>query len=582
MAYDNKGKRPYNSNRGGNWNNKGGKGKPSPANVSKDFYNPYSFVPFSDVVYQLDETELAELDTIQDAPVKNGLSGKISVDFEAQTPFCVRSEEKGNARICDRYFVPGSSIKGMLRGVMEILSMANVRNGVVNNRYSMRDLRSSDYELKADDGTKLSGFLFKLNGKYYIQECACEKYHYDEIDQWREFFKDGKTVNDLKNAKSLKDKYDVFKSMYLQFEGEEQLCMFMLSGFMNNKRHEYLLDIPARFDNLIPINLQEWKDFIFIHEEENDNKSWEFWEKKLINYSGVSEIEKSQKPGIAPCFFRLSDDGKSVKDLGFAFLYRQPYPKRVHDMIPRSYPEDGLDMCDAVFGYVNGKNALKGRVQVGHSFISNAEVLGEQKFVLGSPKPTFYPFYLSQENHGRGLNTYCSDTVISGTKRYLVHAEAQASQPGTPNVDTSFYPLDKGTRFTTDIYFHNLHDYELGALLSSITFFNHTECSHSLGYSKPYGFGKMKVTGHRIEYDYGCSANEDTLYKVFLDKVCTRCKISRDEWLKMVVPLFVLADDSKTSAKPIRYPKMSKADGKEFEAIKNNKYSLSDFSPLKK
>lgn len=105
---------------------------------------------------------------------------------------------------------------------------------------------------------------------------------------------------------------------------------------------------------------------------------------------------------------------------------------------------------------------------------------------------------------------------------------------------------------------------------------------YSLGYAKPFGFGKMKVVHHQLQCEYGCEISEEKLYQAFLDKVCSRCHIDAEQWNAKVEPLFVLADDTKTQFKPIRYPRMAKEDGKEFEAIKNQKLSLADFSPLKK
>ena len=112
--------------------------------IAQDFYNPYSFVPLNDKLCLLGADEEEELSQVQDVPFENGYSGKIVVDFKAMSPFCVRSADNNNVHIGERYFVPGTTVKGMVRAVFEIVTMSNIRNGISDSRYSMRDLNSRD------------------------------------------------------------------------------------------------------------------------------------------------------------------------------------------------------------------------------------------------------------------------------------------------------------------------------------------------------------------------------------------------------------------------------------------------------
>lgn len=562
MGYNNYNYKGHsNPNRvGGNRNSGKNNVKPVPELV-KNFYNPYAFVPFTDQVYELTEEEQKELEFIQDVPVDGSLSGRIRVDFESVTPFCVKASGNSFLTINGQYVVPGSSIKGMVRSVFEILTYANARNGIDNSRYSMRDLRSSDYKLKTTEDAPESGFLIKLNGKYYIQPCESRKMSYEDIE--RETHVEG-----LKKGKTVSDKYRIVKPITPNGRG-----MWFFSSFMNNKKHEYLFNIPKfSKEKMIPIKDSEWHDFLFIHENENDNKNWKYWRGLLKNYSDVLSINPK---GIAPCFFRRKKEENEVKDLGFSYLYRQPYEKAIHEFLPSGHQKaDGIDLAQAVFGYVNRNKALKGRVQFGNSLIASATPLSTQVFVLGSPKPTYYPFYLMQDNAQNGkLNTYFSNSILSGTKRYLLHQNAKQNTEMSNNVNTAFVPLDRGTIFTTYISFHNLHDYELGALLAAITFCQDKNCHHSLGYAKPFGYGRIKVNDCVLEECIKTDISE--LISTFIAKLSMRCGISKENWEKSVNSLFAIAKGN-YSEKEIRYPEMPK---KEFESIKNKKCSLSDFSP---
>jgi CRISPR-associated protein (TIGR03986 family) len=546
------------------------------SNVEKNFYNPYAFVPLSEKVYLLSKEELKDLEQVHDVPFKDGISGKIVVDFEAITPICVKSSQEKNTNVEGRYFISGTSLKGMIRSVFEIITLSNFRNGIANSRLSMRDLRSDDYVLKAPKKTQKSGLLIQLNNEFYILPCDSKALKYSDIEKQT-------MTKDLKYCKSISEKYKKIPSV---FEQGGKYSMWFFSGFMNNKEHEFLFDIPMSFnsEDLIPLQEDEYQDFRFIHEIENKNASWTYWKKKIKNYSSVDAIKSDSYGGIAPCFFReFTKAGKQcVKDLGFAFLYRQPYPKKMHDFLPSSHTEGGVDLPQSVFGYVKGEKALKGRVQFGNAFIDNAKIEAEEAFVLGSPKPSFYPFYVEQKGEGK-LETYFSKTAkLSGYKRYIVHQKCENGvkvPDKNKRVVSIFRPLSAGTKFSETIYFHNLKDYELGALLAAITFCNKYEkCYHSLGYAKPFGYGKLKVRGVKVDSD--SNESDETLYGRYVSKMCERLKLNDEQaLLNLFGNLFLWARGNYESRLDgIRYPDMQK---KEFNEIKNKKYSIKDFSPKK-
>lgn len=565
--------RPRNDYRGNKPKNGHDKQKQS-IPVPTNFLNPYAFVPFCEKVFCLNESETVELDYVQDIPVLGGMSGTIHVDFKAESPFCVRGMNENNAKLGDRYFVPGSSIKGMIRGVLEIISLGNARNGIANNRYSMRDLYSPDYELKGNGANQKGGFLLKLQGKYYIMPClSSEQMTYKAIAKEEE---DSNLEDTLKKAKSVADKYKLIQDRVVYYGDKPYMWFF--SGAMQNKKHEYLLGIPEINEgNWHAISSTVWEDFIFIHEKENENKSWAYWKKKLINHKSVDEIADKEYEGIVPCFFRLNADN-TIKDLGFSYLYRQPYGKRLHDFLPEAHAESAIDLAQAIFGYVSKDDALKGRVHFSNCFIDGVEPMRKQTFILGSPKPSFYPFYIQQKAGEKKQNTYFSDAPLAGNKRYLIHERAQVGNTPPSKVTTSFYPLPSGTRFSCEITFHNLHDYEVGALLAALEFCGEQGCYHSLGFAKPYGYGKIKVENCMVDIDP--SAMKETLVKAFVEKITQRCEMTEEEWRSYLKPLFVCSREN--FEKEIRYPHMQNKDlglQDEFKGIKNDKKSLSDFAP---
>lgn len=537
-----------------------------------NFYNPYAFVPLNERVYFLSEEECKLLENVQDVPFENGYSGRIDLKLKSETPFCVKIEaNNGNVPF---YTIPGSSIKGMIRSVFEIITMSNYRNGVRDDRYSFRDLgKNSNYALKSGKEQK-SGILIKLNEKYYIHPCESEKQSYTEIEKSLGLF-----PSTLVNAKNVERKYNAIKSPIKNGK------IYLFSGHMNNKEHEYVLELPNIDKNkLIPLEGKRLEDFLFIHQEENKNASWKFWKTRLKNYDDIFEVINDGYKGVAPCFFRTYKDKngkKSVLDLGFAFLYRQAYDKTIHDFIPECYREDeknekkiNVDLVQSVFGYTKGDKALKGRVQFGSVVIDNPKFSSEQCFILGSPKPTFYPFYIEQD--GGMLNSYFTGTKLSGYKRYMVHNIKKQGTVPESKVTTKFKPVVAGTEFVVPIYFHNLRDYELGALLAAISFCNkENQCFHSLGFAKPYGYGKMKIQGIELSADKDVEREE--LYQAYINKICSECKFANEAtMLSSISNLFILA--SNHSDKEIRYPKLKP---NEFVDIKKAKLSINNLSPKK-
>ena len=87
------------------------------SNRPSKYYNPYSFVPLSEHVFNYTKDEKAQFLYANDIPFEDGLSGKITVEFEAKSPFCVKSQDKVNCNINRKIFVPSTSIKGMVRSV---------------------------------------------------------------------------------------------------------------------------------------------------------------------------------------------------------------------------------------------------------------------------------------------------------------------------------------------------------------------------------------------------------------------------------------------------------------------------------
>lgn len=92
--------------------------------------SPYNFVPLNKKVYIPDWYNLVS----QDIPFEDGEDGYIELTWHNDSPLFIRDKDKDDDKhapmnINGRYFIPGSSIKGMLRNVLSILSFGKMAEG---------------------------------------------------------------------------------------------------------------------------------------------------------------------------------------------------------------------------------------------------------------------------------------------------------------------------------------------------------------------------------------------------------------------------------------------------------------------
>lgn len=497
----------------------------------------YNFVPAPDEkdVFKPDWADQVS----HDIPFSDGESGEIELKITAETPIFIRNghskedeqafkhyleekkknknhqpTEKEQERI-DRYlsfsnykgeyFIPATSLKGMFRNVLEIMSFSRMiqTEGIsINNpiTYGLRDMNNPDYS--GVDGVRnaKSGWLMQEDGKWVIKPCINHKISLQDIE--KEFslpssLKEisGKRKNELcmKNIKDEKYKFSfnrdlgkwVGKQYAFNKDGDFEGYIVMY-GDIENKKYDYIFSEPNSQKFSVDDKLIKNLDNI---ESSNEDSSWNYFRK---NYSKI------------PVFFKAEEGSKVVKHFGLTKLYRLNNSHHLSRLTPlKGYLESPEfkkpDLTELIFGNVRVAS-LKGRVFISNAFTRNA-VAGERiERVLNSPKPSFYPAYIKQEGRGGILKdnykTYHNDdSELRGLKRYPAHLNKKPNiETDNENIASELIPLNEGAIFNGKIRYHNLRPTEIGALVSAITFHgNSDKFFHSLGGAKPYGFGKVKV-----------------------------------------------------------------------------------------
>ena len=96
---------------------------------------PYNFVPLNEKVFYPEWNDKVS----HDIPFEDGESGVIDITITAESPIFIRNHsddrEKPSEEFCHfinsqkakEYYIPGSSIKGMVRNVLEIMSFSKIK-----------------------------------------------------------------------------------------------------------------------------------------------------------------------------------------------------------------------------------------------------------------------------------------------------------------------------------------------------------------------------------------------------------------------------------------------------------------------
>lgn len=533
---------------------------------------PYNFIPLAKDVFLPDWDEKISFER----PFEDGLSGVIDVTLTARSPIFVRNglskmvvtdddrrsvdsndynrfnhiiDSEGNPL----FFIPGSSVKGMLRSTVEIISdgkFAQVENqsfGKRNlNRNDMQNVRCGWMYVGDDGGWKIEdhGKAMKVNVALlrdvmpdlmsHIKngEALRRDENKTSMVKYKMLLGEGGTFREVDFyddfiSKKLKVKYKIGKiktskgkpvDVVVSVNGvnDDKEGIVVLTGQQGaydpkksnpGKHHEFIF--PGRcVTEALPVSDNVVEAFRTIHANSDD---WTgLWADQLLI--------RNQR---IPVFFCKDDDG-NVTSIGLASMYKYPYKKSVHGAIPDEHLKAKLDLAECMFGYSRQEDgklvALKGRVQVGHFFATKCS--GEDsphKLILGTPHPSYYPLYV------QGGKTWDEAVEVNGRKFYPIRKGEwkQKVLDGEKVIvedngklaksAVAMCPLAAGTVFTGKIRFFNLKPFELGALVAALTFFDKPGHYHSIGMGKPLGYGKTEVTVNKIVCIRNVEPDKDVL-----------------------------------------------------------------------
>ena len=449
--------------------------------------SPYAFVPVSEHVIFPDWANRVS----QDIPFSDGLDGELTLTITALSQLFIRDGRKPDRanpqNKADNFFqtadgtycIPGSSLKGMLRNVLEIASFSKMQR-VSDRRYAIRDLNLKKYTnqfVNTNLSSKVqAGLLDVSSPDWKIYPCdyalwdrqefdrdfgnrrmsAAEKYQawsdkYKKLDwsatiEWRSKNAKGKAIIPHNHATLTLHGNDL-QSGVVVFTGQPQDYK---PGKTAQKHHEFFF---YHFDKAEPIWVdppetitqdeygndvrRNQQDFIFAHCEQSqagDLDNWNYKNEKnklSTRQSFMTRIRERYFNNRIPVFYLTNDDG-SLRSFGLSQLFRLTGKLSIADALRNVNPDHYArttadfkpDLSDLLFGYVNGKNdALRGRVYVSPCLAQNQPQPDPTlKLILGEPRPSFYPAYLQQPEglkEKKDYQTFLDNNAkLRGWKRY--------------------------------------------------------------------------------------------------------------------------------------------------------------------
>lgn len=500
---------------------------------------PYNFVP-------LPEAIIPRYDSVENLPTHNAsseadqdlLSGEITFDITAQSPILVADGTERNDTRSPRSFVknangqyeiPGSSLRGLMRNVISVLSLSNWTEQIDDERFFYRmvgqtrsglgqtykevlDARAQQV-ITYKNGEKKQAFVSyagRVKAGYIVKE---GRNQYSIYPAKTKGARKGKTYYPVhisriahneryqfeRNLKAgfieQKAKFEVNeqgKPTKINAEQSDLQGVLLFSGFIQRKNTAYLIN-EIDYDKSKAIQISQ--DDVKAYTADLDFRETKFpanEKEKRKNFFSLPTVTGIE--GAKP-FFYIEYNGKLY--FGKTQFLRLTYDYSTKETLPNHLQDySKLDYAKALFGFTkNNNNKLNINYASRLSFLNsgitnNAQPIKPVHVVLGSPRASAYPMYVDADlNTGKALSYNEKNAQIRGMKQYWIKKAPSASNVGdNQNVASSLSLLPKNTTFQAKIRFDQLHKDELGLVLWALKYPN----NHQLGMGKPFGYGVVQ------------------------------------------------------------------------------------------
>lgn len=461
---------------------------------------------------------------------------EFKTDMQSSMPFYHSTGKKKEALL-----IPGSSIRGMLRTLVEVASYSRI-SPVFDKQLFYRSVENTSmgdtYRDRMKDKVR-AGFFYQDKTGSWITPTVAARVSRDEIRRafnvkniYKERDEKGTPIRES-SPKRVPSEELQYKTVYVALHDDaydEQDRFFNATEFSHKQTgelEEAILVITGDM-KVRPGKdgkRKEKKEFVFLKADKDikifiDDKQIELFEDKdqVTQYQEYAFHGNGKLKDGDPVFYLPGENGKSVTGFGRAYMFRLPYRFSPLALLPdelKGSPEK-YDLAEALFGYVpqdkTGRKQVASRLRISDAFFQGDDIQqalldeGHLK-VLSSPKPTTFQHYLTQTkpNDPDRLSHYDSpkgQTTLRGHKFYwhkgaISSGDYMASKNEVEDHPSQYAhpvkPIREGQTFKFEINFENLRAEELGALLWVLDKAGNPDYRLKIGMGKPYGLGSVSI-----------------------------------------------------------------------------------------
>jgi CRISPR-associated protein (TIGR03986 family) len=529
----------------------------NPTQPARTAIAPYNFVPLPEEVYSVEDGIEVSGKKVKpwerhDEFIPGVNHGWIDLQIRTLAPLFIRGavtrDDNGlwdsrDARVRPEPFltadgtpaIPGSSLRGTVRTLVEILSFAKIQP-ISGQRPFFRtvsdDRIGREYRARVLRGGQkpTGGFLRRQGDSWSIDPCEVVRVSREVLSRAGMQFSGGPNyAPDWRHQHKdcwvrMRSESDEVEEIKFDDPGSDGWIRgrLVLTGNAPRKTREFVFLDEAPASSRIGIPEEIWERF---HDDDQITQ----WQERAFPVNQPERGCRRMPGGLRdgePVFFLVNESRKSEDNpdglifLGRAQMFRFPYDLSPAELVTEPIRNAGLDLAEAMFGRVSkDKKAIKGRVFFGDATAVDGgpqwleDVIAPR--ILSSPKVTTFQHYLTQDGtRGKDdLTTYLNGdhTTIRGHKLYWHRWEnsqglAQAKEPSQhdkilqdlskanpqDSQHTLIKPVKAGVTFKGRIRFENLTDLELGALLYALQL--PEGCAHRLGMGKPLGLGSVRIS----------------------------------------------------------------------------------------
>lgn len=505
--------------------------------------NPYNFVRFSERIVEKDEK--GNPLPPPDHSIFSGNTGYIECELINETPLFTRGKEVDAQkydflRINGKLAILSTSIKGMIRSFIEALTgscLSNFDEGRLDFRKPTNWAGQKTYAGMVTKIPKTNG----ESGEIEELEVAWVQTYQNDIKRGKNPLLPKIDLKGFKNGQKVYVKVNGRVSPYVNSKGRT-----IPTSYYYVTEIRYAMGSPNRDEKVGYLKLtgktipNKKRERVFFHQGSR-KISFEYKEKEDYDYILDTQLARKEKGhtfntdfqhkklSVGDLVYFQKENNKAVK-LSNVAVPRLRYIKGRGDRLgrPADYRSCSKSKpCFAcrLFGFVDGKNSLSGRVSFSHVIINETEK-PELKWIrlrpLGSPNPTSCNLYLMTKDKDGKMSNIVRDydgyqivdnkgnkrenqdinapVFLRGRKFYwhkkeideiLKEAQKISSKIKSEKVISDIQVLTSSNRFSFMVYFYNLTDFELGLLLYALRL--EENMRHKLGMAKNLGFGAVKI-----------------------------------------------------------------------------------------